>query len=104
MRTHGSHGPFGLEANKLRRILTHFGQQSVEISKTIAKIAKKLATEELNSELMEPYNACRLIPLDKNPGVRPIGIGEVMHRIIGRTITKCLKNELCRSVQTTNSA
>ena len=53
-----------------------------------------MATEELNPELMEPYNACRLIPLDKNPGVRPIGIGEVMRRIIGRTITKCLKNEL----------
>ena len=104
MRTHGSHGPSGLDANEWRRILTHFGQQSVEISKTIAKIAKKLATEELDPELMEPYNACRLIPLDKNPGVRPIGIGEVMRRIIGRTITKCLKTNSCRSVQTTNSA
>ena len=104
MRTHGSHGPFGLEANEWRRrILTHFGQQSVEISKTIAKIAKKLATEELNPELTEPYNACRLIPLDKNPGVRPIGIGEVMRRIIGRTITKCPKNELM-SLGSTNSA
>ena len=58
MRTHGSHGPSGLDAKEWRRILTHFGQQSVEISKTIAKIAKKLATEELNPELMEPYNAC----------------------------------------------
>ena len=94
MRTHGSHGLSGLDANEWRRILTPFGQQSVEISKTIAKIAKKLATEELNPELMKPYNACRLTPLDKNPGVRPIGIGEVMRRIIGRTITKCLKNEL----------
>ena len=43
---------------------------------------------------MEPYNACRLISLDKNPGVRPIGEGEVMRRIIGRTKTKFLKNEL----------
>ena len=57
-------------------------------------ISKKLATEELNPELLESYNACRLIPLDKNPGVTPIGIGEFMRRIIGRTITKCLKNEL----------
>ena len=105
MRTHGLHGPSGLDANEWRRILTHFGQKSVEISKTIAKIAKKLATEELNPELMEPYNACRLIPLDKNPGVRPIGIGEVMRRIIGRTITKCKKKtNSYRSVQTTNSA
>ena len=43
---------------------------------------------------MEPYNACRIIPLEKNLGSRTIGIGEVMRRIIGRTITKCLKNEL----------
>ena len=42
---------------------------------------------------MEQYNACRLIPLDRNPGVTLIGIGEVMQRIIGLTITKCLKNE-----------
>ena len=87
-------GLSGLDANDWRRILTHFGQQVVEISKLFAKIAKTLDTEELYPELMEPYNACRLIPLDKNPGVRPIGIGEVMRRIIERTITKCLKNEL----------
>ena len=40
-------------------------------------VKKKLATEELNSELMEPYNACRIFPLGKKPGLRPIGIGEV---------------------------
>ena len=53
-----------------------------------------MATEELNPKLTEPYNAGRLKFLDKYPGVRPIGIGEVMRRIIGRTITNCLKNEL----------
>ena len=93
MTTHGSHGPSALDANEWRRILTHFGQQSVEISKTLAKVAQKILTEILSHELLEPYNACRLIPLDKNPGVRPIGIGEVIRRMIGRTITKCLKSE-----------
>ena len=70
------------------------GNNQLKFQKQLLKLQKKLATEELNPELMEPYNACRLLPLDKNPGIRPIGIGEVMRRIIGRTITKCLKNEL----------
>ena len=35
---------------------------------------------------MEANTACRLIPLDKKPGVRPIGIGETVRRIIGKAI------------------
>ena len=93
MTTHGSHRPSGLDPNEWRHILTHFVQQSVEISKTLAKIAQKISKEILSHELLGPYNACRLIPLDKNPGVRPIDIGEVISRIISRTVTKSLKSE-----------
>ena len=82
MRTHASQGLSDLDANERRQILTNIGQQSILISKSIAKIAKKLVSEELNPELTERYNACRLVPLDKNPRVRPIGIGEVMCRIL----------------------
>ena len=91
--THGSHGPSGLDANEARRILTHFGQQLVEISKTLAKIALKISTEILSSGLLEPHNARRLIPFDKKPGVRPIGISEVIRRKVGRNIPKCLKGK-----------
>ena len=57
MRTHASQGPSGLDANERSRIITNFGQQSIVITKAIAKIAKKLVTEELNPELTERYNA-----------------------------------------------
>ena len=57
----------------------------------IAKHAIRIATEKL--EILESYNLCRLIALNKNPGVRPIGI-EVLRRIIVRTNLKCIQLDL----------
>ena len=38
--------------------------------------------DDLNS--IKSFTACRLIPLSKNPGLRPIGVGEVLRRIAGK--------------------
>ena len=38
--------------------------------------------------------ACRLILLAKNPGVRPIGVGEVLRRIVGKAIVSVIKPEI----------
>ena len=40
------------------------------------------------------FVACRLIPLNKNPGVRPIGIGEVPRRIIAKPILKTISDDI----------
>jgi hypothetical protein len=40
----------------------------------------------VNSVGLDALTACRLVALDKCPGVRPIGIGEVARRIIGKAI------------------
>ena len=37
-------------------------------------------------KIIAPLFACRLIALDKNPGVRPIGIGEATRWIIAKAI------------------
>ena len=94
MKMHGSHGPSGLHACEWRSVLTHFNQTSIEFCKTIAKLSYTIASKVVPHGNLTAYNACRLIPLDKNPGVRPIGIGEVLSRIIGKTITQCIKSDL----------
>ena len=40
------------------------------------------------------FVACRLIPLNKNPGVRPIGIGEVPRRIIAKAMLKTVRDDI----------
>ena len=43
---------------------------------------------------LEAYVACRLIPLDKSPGVRPIGVGEVLRRIVGKCVGWVVKDDV----------
>jgi len=46
----------------------------------------------------EAFLACRLIPLDKNPGLRQIGVGEVLRRIIGKAVMVVPRNHVKKSV------
>ena len=46
------------------------------------------------SFLLEGYTSCRLIPRDKDRGIRPIGVGEVLRQTVGKTIAGFLKEEI----------
>ena len=59
---------------------------------------QKISTEIIDPATLDAYTAWRLIPLDKSPGdtqlqVRPIGVGEVVRRIVGKTISWCLNDD-----------
>ena len=82
----GFRGPSGLDSNKWRRLLTSFMSSSIDLIKTIAK---RIAT--VHFTFLLPCNLCRLIALDKCPGTQPIGIREILRRIIEKTIVKCNK-------------
>ena len=60
----------------------------------MADLAKKLNTKEIHPSYLQALVAGRLIPLDKNLGVRPIGIGEVLRRIISSATMSLIKPEL----------
>ena len=64
------------------------------IQNLIQNLAKKLTRTLINPRTIHAYTACRLVPLDKKPGVRPVGVGEVLRRIIGKAITTILKQDI----------
>ena len=60
----------------------------------VAVLTRNLLKIAYHPSLLEGYISCRLIPLAKNPGMRPIGVGELLRRIIGKTIAGFLKEEI----------
>ena len=86
MKTTGAAGPSGMDAGNWRRVCTSFGSSSDDLCDALASCARRIASSTIDPTALEAYVACRLIPLDKQPGVRPIGIGEVVRRIIGKAI------------------
>ena len=79
-------------------ITKQFGTSSTDLCKAIAEVIKKLCTIDNLSPSLEPFLACRLIPLDKNPGLRPVGIGEILRRTAGKVIVSHIRKDLISSV------
>ena len=101
IKTKGSAGPSMYDADDWRNILgsTKYGSEAEDLRKSLADMAKDLCISEVDDpESLEALLSCRLIPLDKNPGLRPIGIGETLRRILGKAVTSILKKDVQVSV------
>ena len=97
-------GGSGLDADGWRKRLTSkvYGDSGRDFRKAIANLIRKLCTEDIHDESLEAFLACRLVPLDKRPGLRSIGVGEVLRRISGKVIMSVAKEVvtgLCSKVQ-----
>ena len=73
LRTKGSGGPSGVDANGFKRILTckSFKKSSANLCDALATMTRKLCTEYIDPRTIEPILANRLIPLDKGEGAVP---------------------------------
>ena len=104
-KTRGAAGPSGMDANQWRRILIskNFGLVGKDLRESIARMTQKLCMQEIEMTergrlSIEAYTACRLVSLEKQPsGIRPIGIGEVLRRIVGKAIVAEIKTDLADS-------
>ena len=94
--TKGSGGPSHVGADQFRHILLSkkFKTEGKNLREKIALLSRNLTSKFVDPFSIEALTTCRLIPLSKNPGVRPIGIGEVLRRVMGKAINWILREDI----------
>ena len=80
LHSQGAPGPSGVDAAGWRRMCYSFGTESISLFHAIAALAGRLCCSNIDPSILEGLVTCRLIPLNKDPGVRPIGAGEMLCR------------------------
>ena len=94
LATHGAAGPSMGDSYVWRRMLVSFEAASRDLCDTVAGVARRIATEHVDPTGLLFLLNNRLFPLDKDPGVRPVGIGEVLRRIIGKSVLMIVKKDV----------
>ena len=85
------------DANHWQDVLLRYGAHSNHLCDSVAALVCHLSNTITPWDDIRALVSCRLIALDKNPGIRPIGIGETLRRIIGKTMCSLTKFNLSDS-------
>lgn len=85
-KLHGAAGMSGVDAESLRRLCTRYNEASEHLRDEIAAWTEMLANTQVPWALIRGLRYCRLLAFDKNPGVRPIGIGEIFMRLMSKML------------------
>lgn len=94
LRTEGAAGVSQGEDRLYRRMATCFKDTSSDYCNSLAAVARRYATELIEPSDLSALLANRGIPLNKNPGLRPIGIGEIERRIMGKAIMEIVGKDV----------
>ena len=86
LKVTGAAGPSGLDAHEWRRLCTSHKGASRDLCASLATVARRICSSYVDPTSIKPLLACRLIALNKHPGVRPIGIGDTARQIIAKAV------------------
>ena len=94
LKTNGSAGPSGVDSAGWRRLCSSFQYASKELCSALAAVARRICTSYVDPNSLKAFVASRLIALNKCPGIRPIGVGKVVRRIIGKAILTVISEDI----------
>ena len=89
-RLSGAAGPGGTDAVDLSNWLLRFGPQSEDLRSEMAAWVNWLANTHPPWAAYRAMMANRLVALDKQPGTRPVGIGEIYRRLWAKCLLKAI--------------
>jgi hypothetical protein len=84
LRMGGSTGPSSFDAVMLRNCLLWYGRASGELRQELANWLEWLSNEYPPWAAYRALMSRRLVALDKQPGVRPVAIGEIWQQCIAK--------------------
>ena len=94
LHTTGAGGPLGTDAHCWRRLCSAFKRSSDDLWHSLSLLARKLCSVYVDPNGLSPFLACRLVALDKNPGIRPIGVCETVRRIIAKAVLSVTRHDV----------
>ena len=86
----GAAGPDGVDSVDLRHWLLRFGKESEALRLEMAQWTEWIANAHPPWAAYRAMMAGRLVALDKQPGVRPVGIGSIFRRLMAKCVIKAI--------------
>ena len=84
----------GLDVSSWKKLCTAFQEAFDTLCAALSVVARRLATALVDPCCLSTFTTCRLVALDKHPGVRPIGIGEVCRRLLSKAVLCIIRNDV----------
>ena len=101
-RLSGGAGLGGVDAIFLKHLLLRHGTTSRKLRCVVARFSEWMANESVPWAAIRALMSGRLVALDKCPGIRPIGIGELWRRLFSKCFLKVAgqqAKEVCGTLQ-----
>ena len=105
----GSSGPGSTDSEALQGWLQKFGEDSNRLHNSVEIVFDWLYNDSLPWEAYRAFMSGRMVVLNKQPGVRPVGIGETWRRLFSNIVLKftgpeattaCQDDQLCAGLET----
>ena len=104
----GGAGPGGSDSSAWQDWLLRYGAQSERLRDSVAHLTRVTSNGSMPWRVLQALMSSRLIALDKCPGVRPIGIGECLRRVMAKAVMvvaggdvreTCGSDQLCSGLE-----